>query len=71
MIETIFNLGFSIFMILAILAMFVWFFWAVGSALESDQLPEKGGLRGNEIGAISGLVIGLALIFYYLTLITG
>lgn len=71
MMTTIFDSLFSIFAILAILAFFIWFFWAVGSAFESNQLPDKGGLHGNEIGAIFGLVIGLALIFYYLYLTRG
>lgn len=71
MIATLFNTLFSIFVIIVILALIVWFFWAVGSAFESNQLPDKGGLRGNEIGAILGLVIGLGLILYFLTLTSG
>ena len=68
MISTVFNLLFSIFMILAIVAMFVWFFWAVGGALESDRNLLRAGLRGNEIGAIFGLIAGVATIYYFLTL---
>ena len=55
-------------MIVAIVAMFVWFFWAVGGALESDRNLLRAGLRGNEIGAIFGLVAGVASIYYFLTL---
>jgi hypothetical protein len=42
--------------------MFIWFFWAVGSAFESDGKRSEYdlGFSGGEIGGFIGLVIGIA-----------
>ena len=71
MVSTLFYSLVGLVMFVVIIALWTWFCWAVGSALDSDMSAHKSGLRGNEIGAIFGVVSGIALCFYYLTLITG
>jgi hypothetical protein len=62
MIQSIFQALFGLVSILFGIIMFVWFFWAVGSAFESDEKRSDYdlGMSGGEIGGLIGLLLGVA-----------
>lgn len=62
MIEDVFQIIFGLIVMLVGIAMFVWFFWAVGSAFESDGKRSEYdlGMSGGEIGGLIGLLLGVA-----------
>jgi len=62
MLLSLFQSLFGLVFILIGIIMFIWFFWAVGSAFESDGKRSEYdlGFSGGEIGGFIGLVIGIA-----------
>ncbi len=62
MIQSIFQALFGLVVILFGIVMFVWFFWAVGSAFEADGKRSEYdlGMSGGEIGGLIGLLLGVA-----------
>ncbi len=60
---------FGLFIIVSGLAMFTWFGWAVGSAVEenfnANKSPYATGIGGDAIGALIGLVCGILLMIQF------
>jgi hypothetical protein len=51
------------------IAMFMWFCHAIGSAFESEKSPYYTGIRGGDIGALIGLILGVGFSIYWLFII--